>query len=273
MGPSAVRIGFLILCLFPTRSPAQLDLGTGDVPQGRIDAYVSPFYRVIAAGLAQGRFGPGREGSGVEAGFQAGLVPLPDRDPFRTASLSALPLFRLRLGAFLAGAALEIRGLIWKDPRAGELAAFGVGAQYGFAPGAVAGWSLRADIEAGWDRLVFSSAYTYRYRGSALGLFDQDVPGDYRLAEQVFGGAAMLSCRRGSWSPYLQGGFDWAGGRFAYLYADPRDGTLRRVGSASDFPSVRGALGLRWRGFRAEAAWAGYPVFEAAWSYAAVAAR
>lgn len=273
MARTAARAFFLILFLLLARSRAQLDLGTGDVPQGRIQAYVDPFHRVIAAGLAQGRFGPGRDGTGIEAGFQAGLAPLPDRDPFRSASLSALPLFRLRLGARLAGAALETRGLVWKDPRAGELSAFGVGCQYGFPPGTVSGWRLRLDAEAGWDRLVFSSAYTYRYRGSALGLFDQDVPGDYRLAQQVFGGAVIFSLLRGRWSPYAQAGFDWAGGRFAYLYADPRDGELHRLGAASGLPIVRGALGTRWRGFRAEAAWAGYPAFELAWSYAALAPR
>jgi hypothetical protein len=273
VGPSAVRLLVLSLCFAPTCARAQLDLGTGDVSQDRIDAYVGPFYHVIAAGLAQGRFGPGREGRGLEAGLQAGVVPLPDRDPFRTASLAALPLFRLRLGACLAGAALETRGLIWKDPRMGELAAFGVGAQYGFGVGAAAGWRMRVDLEAGWDRLVFSSAYTYRYRGSAFGLFDQDVAGDYRLAQQVSGGAAIFSLSRGAWSPYAQAGFDWAGGRFAYLYVDPRDGTLHRMGATAAFPSGRGALGLRWRGFRMEAAWAGHPAFEAAWSYAAMATR
>jgi hypothetical protein len=273
MGPSAVRAFILLLYILPAWSRAQLDLGTGDVPQSRIDAYVKPFHHVIASGLAQGRFGPGREGAGAEAGFEAGIVPLPDRDPFRTASLSALPLLRLRLGAWLAGAALETRGLIWKDPRLGELSAFGFGVQYGFVPGAFSGWKMRMDIEAGWDRLVFSSAYTYRYRGPAIGLFDQDVAGDYRLAEAVFGAGATFSVRRGPWSPYLGAGLDWADGHFAYLYADPRDGALRRMGSASSFPSGRGALGLRWRGFRAEAAWAGYPAFEAAWSYAVLAGR
>ncbi len=273
MARTAARASFLILFLLIVRSRAQLDLGTGDVPQGRIHAYVDPFHRVIAAGLAQGRFGPGRDGTGIEAGFQAGLVPLPDRNPFRSASLSALPLFRLRLGARLAGAALETRGLVWKDPRAGEISALGVGLQYGFFAGASPTWRMRLDAEAGWDRLVFSSAYTYRYRGSALGLFDQDVPGDYRLAQQVFGGALTFSLRRGAWSPYLRGGFDWAAGRFAYLYADPRDGDLHRIGANSGLPSGHGALGLRWRGFRAEAAWAGYPSFEAAWSYAAPASR
>jgi hypothetical protein len=270
---AAARALVLILFVLIARSRAQLDLGTGDVPQGRIDAYVDPFYRVIAAGLAQGRFGPGTEGTGVEAGFQSGLIPLPDRDPFRAASLSALPLFRLRLAARLAGAALEARGLIWKDPRAGGISALGVGFQYGFAPGLAAGWRMRLDAEAGWDRLIFSSAYTYRYRGSALGLFDQDVPGDYRLVQQVFGGALTFSLGRGAWRPYIQGGFDWGGGRFAYLYADPRDGALHRMRASSGFPLARGALGARWRGFRAEAAWAGYPAFEAAWSYAAMASR
>jgi hypothetical protein len=264
MRPGAARFALALLLLAPARLRAQLDLGTGDVPQDRIDGYVGPFHRLLAAGLAQGRFGPDRGRTGIEAGFQACLMPLPDRDPFRSASLSALPLFRLRAGAFGSGAAAQARGLYWKDPRAGSIAAYGVGFRYGSGLG---GSPFRAELEIGWDRLVFSSTYTYRYRGSALGLFDQDVPGDYRLTEQVFGGAAGLSFRRGEWIPYANGGWDWASGRFAYLYVDPRDG-IRRLGSRSSFPCARGAAGLSWRGFRAEAAWAGYLALEAAWSHA-----
>src|SRR3954467_380843 len=109
MGSFPLRWFACFLLCFPSLPQAQLDLGTGNVPQGRIDGYLGPFYRVIAVGLSQGRFAPGREGLGAEAGFQAGLVPLPDRDPFRTTSLSALPLFRLRAGGHWAGTALEAR--------------------------------------------------------------------------------------------------------------------------------------------------------------------
>lgn len=258
-------LSLILLCL-PSASLAQLDLGTGDVPQARIDAYLGPFYRVIAEGLSQGRFAPGREGLGAELGFQAGLAPLPDRDPFRATSLSSLPLFRLRAGGHWAGSALQARGLIWKDPRIGDLAAYGVGFQYGFAFPAW-GRRLRLDAEGGWDALDFSSTYVYRYRGSFLGLEDQDVPGDYRLFEQVFGGAALVSTRWGHWEPYLKGGFDGAVGRFAYLYLDPRDGKAHRVRSDLGFPSARAALGLGWRGFRAEASWGSYLALELAWSY------
>lgn len=258
-------LAIFLLCL-PALCRAQLDLGTGDVPQDRIDAYLGPFYRVIAEGLAQGRFSPGREGPGAEAGFQAGLTPLPDRDPFRATALSALPLFRLRAGGHWAGAAVQARGLVWKDPRVGDLAAYGVGAQYGFAfP--LLDWPLRVDAEGGWDALDFSSTYVYKYRGSLLGLEDQDVPGDYRLFEQVFGGAVLVSTRWGRWEPYLKGGFDRALGRFAYLYLDPRDGKTHRVRSDLGLPSGRAALGLCWRGFRAEASWGSYVALESAWSY------
>ena len=256
----------LFLLFLPSPSQAQLDLGTGGVPQGQIDAYLGPFYRVIAAGLSQGRFAPGRAGLGAEAGFQAGLVPLPDRDPFRTTSLSALPLFRLRAGGHWEDAAVEARGLVWKDPRVGNLSAYGVGVQYGFAFPAFA-WLLRADMEGGWDALDYSSTYTYKYRGPFLGLGDPDVSGDDRLFEQVWGAALTVSVWRGDWAPYVKAGFDRAIGRFAYLYIDPRDGNAHRVRSDLGFPTGYGALGLGWRGFCAEASWGTYLALEVGWSF------
>jgi hypothetical protein len=260
-----VPVLFLIL-VAPTLSLAQLDLGTGDVPQSEIDHYLGPFYRVIASGLAQGRSGPGRPGAGVEAGFQGGLVPLPDRDPFRSTTLSALPVIRLRAGGRWGGGAGAVRGMYWKDPRMGTVSTWGANLGYGHAvpAGPV---PLRLDAGLGWDRMGFSSTYTYKYRGSALGLFDQDVPGDYTLEEQVFGGTLMASARWGNWAPYLEGGFDRASGRFAYLYVDPRDGKTRKVRSDLGFPAWRGALGVAWRGFRVEAAFGSYLALETGWSF------
>lgn len=254
----------LLIALCASAAFAQLDLGTGGVSQAEVDGYLGPFYRVIASGLAQGRFSPGRSGFGFDAGFQAGVVPLPDSDPFRATTLSALPLFRVRAGARALGGAVMARGLVWKDPRVGDLAAFGAGAQYGLEfPVAL---PLRCDLALGWDRMQFTSEYTYKYRGSALGLFDQDVPGDYTLSEQVFGGALTVSARLGKWIPYARGGFDWASGRFRYLYLDPRDDKTHRVASDLGFPSGQGAIGLFWRGFRVEAALASFLALEAGWS-------
>src|SRR5438445_5944434 len=186
---------------------AQLDLGSQDVPQGEIDAYMDPFYRVIAAGIGAGRFDPRDASPGFDAGLQAGLVPLPDRKPFQSARLSALPVFRLRGGARYLGVDAMARGFLWKDPRLGKLAAFGGGLAYGRDLPA-APIPMAAALMAGWDRLDFSSTYTYKYRGSALGLFDQDIPGDYTLQEQVFGGGLMPSTRTETWIPYLQGWFE-----------------------------------------------------------------
>lgn len=258
---------FIILALSVSAANAQLDLGTGDVPQSEVDAYLEPFYQVIASGLGQGRFAPGRNGGGFEIGFQAGMVPLPDREAFETTTLSSLPFFRARAGGHWAGAAVMARGMAWSDPRMGDLSAFGAAASWGRDLPLPMAIPIRADLDAGWDRFDFSSEYTYRYRGSALGLFDQDIPGDYTLSEQVLGGGLTVSARLGKWTPYFRGGFDWASGRFAYLYLDPRDDKTRRVHSDLAFPVVRGAVGLFWRGLRAEASFGPYTALEAGWSF------
>jgi hypothetical protein len=245
---------------------AQLDLGSQDVPQGEIDAYMDPFYRVIATGIGAGRFTPRDSARGWDLGIQAGMVPLPDRKPFESVNLSALPVFRARAGARLAGANAMARGLVWKDPRIGDLAAFGGGLAYGRDIPA-SPLPLAAALMAGWDRLVFSSTYTYRYRGSLLGVLDQDIPGDYTLAENVLGGGLMLSARLGRWTPYAQGWFEWTSGRFSYLYLDPRDDKTHEVKSDLAFPGARGSLGLFWRGFHVEASLRSYVSLEAGWSW------
>jgi hypothetical protein len=245
---------------------AQLDLGSQDVPQSEIDGYMDPFYRVIAAGLGAGRFAPRDASPGWDLGFQAGMVPLPDRRPFQSADLAAIPLFRLRSGARLAGVDAMARGLVWKDPRVGRLSSFGGGLSYhrdvaaGPVPVAVAAM-------AGWDRLLFTSTYTYKYRGSALGLFDQDIPGDYSLDENVFGGGLMASARFGPWTPYLQGWFEWTNGRFSYLYLDPRDDKTHEVKSDLGFPGIRGSAGVLWRGIHLEVSLRSHFALEAGWSW------
>jgi hypothetical protein len=243
-----------------------LDLGSQDVPQEEIDAYMDPFYRVIATAVGGGRFAPRGPEPGWDLGFQAGMVPLPDRNPFRSTNLSALPMFRLRSGARWGGADLMARGLIWKDPRMGRLVSYGGGAAYG--RDVYRGrFPVSAAVMGGWDRLDFTSTYTYKYRGSALGLFDQDIPGDYSLNEQVFGGGLMLSTRLGAWKPYAQGWFEWTSGRFGYLYLDPRDDKNHQVKSDLSFPGARAALGLLWRGFHVEASLRSYVSLEIGWSW------
>lgn len=261
----------LIIAFTAPAIRAQLDLGSQDVPQSEIDGYMDPFYRVIATGIGSGRFTPrlpaGQDPAlGWDLGFQAGLVPLPDRRPFQSTRLSALPVFRGRAGARFAGVGVMARGLVWNDPRLGDLATFGGGVSYGRAVPA-APVPVDATLMAGWDRLVFSSTYTYKYRGSALGLFDQDIPADYTLDERVLGGGLMLSTRAGAWIPYLQGWFEWTSGRFSYLYLDPRDSKNHEVVSKPGFPGARGSAGVLWHGFHVEADFRSYPSLEAGWSW------
>lgn len=265
---STVRSPGLCLCIALAFSSAraQLDLGSQDVPQSEIDGYMRPFYRVIATGIGAGRFSPRDASLGFDAGFQAAIVPLPDRKPFQSTRLSALPVFRLRAGARWDGVETTARGFLWRDPRLGDLSTFGAGLAYRRdllkAPIPVA-----AALMADWDRMGFSSTYTYKYRGSALGLFDQDVPGDYTLKEQVCAGGLMLSTLLGAWTPYLQGWFEWTSGRFSYLYLDPSDDKNHEIKSDLAFPGGRGAAGLLWRGFHLEADVGAYASLEAGWSW------
>ena len=266
------RLRLLIPLLLFAAAPAraQLDLGSQDVSREDINAYMDPFYRLIAAGVGSGRFTPRNGEVGWDLGFQAGLVPLPDRKPFSSSDISALPLFRLRGGARLGGAQIMARGLAWEDPRLGRLSSMGGGASFGrnFLRGR---FPLQATAMAGWDRFDFSSEYTYRYRGSALGLFDQDIPADYSLEEHVLGGGLMLSAALGSGrracATYIQGWFEWTSGRFAYLYLDPRDDKNHKVASDLSFPGLRLSVGALWHGAHIEAGLRSHPFFEAGWSW------
>ena len=123
---SKARLGAFVLALSVGAAQAQLNLGSQDVPRENIDGYLNPLYRVVAAGLGAGRLSA-ESGSGWNAGLEACLVPLPDGEPFRKVSLSALPLFRALAGARFRGAGAQIRGMGWRDPRMGALAAYGAG--------------------------------------------------------------------------------------------------------------------------------------------------
>lgn len=253
---------------------AQLDLGSHDVPQDSIDAYLEPFYRLVAAGLGADRNLPVAAGSriGWHAGLQGGAVPIPSGKPFQEVAISLLPLFRAEGGLHLGPVGVMGRGLAWSDPRMGGLTTYGGALSAGHAfrglhlPGGRIG-AAEAAVLLGWDRLEFSSEYTYRYRGSVLALFDQDIPGDYELSENLTAGGLMGAFGMGRWRLHAETLLEWADARFRYLYLDPRTGKQARVSSEYAALGFRAAGGLSWRGFRAQAGWRSYPYFAFGWSW------
>lgn len=278
MRHSRLRNIILFAASAASAAHAQLDLGSGEIPQDRIDAYMSPFYKVIASGIGAGRIFPvgplassgsqalSGSGFGYEAGLQSDIVPLPDEKPFASADLWAMPFFRARAGLGWGGAVLMARGMTWKDPRLGDVSTFGGGAAYAWEwPGLRV--PLTATLMAGWDMLKFTSTYTYRYRGSVLGLFDQDIPGDYSLLERIYAGGLMVSTGRGPWRAFLQSWFEAASGHFSYLYLDPRDSKTHDVRSDLLLPGARLAAGVGGYGFRLEGGWRSYPYFEIGWAW------
>lgn len=258
---------------------AQLDLGSQDIPQDSIDAYMAPFYRLIACGLGADRHLPlptsGSAGPRFSwhAGLQGGAVPVPDGRLFREASLAALPVFRLEGGLGWEGLGIMVRGLTWSDPRMGDLATYGGGISLGRGfqwpsrTRADRPVSLAAALTAGWDRMVFESRYTYRYRGSLLSLFDQDIPGDYALSENLAGFGVQGSLGLGRLRLGLEALYERASGRFRHLYLDPRSGKNSTVTSDLEQTGFRSAAGLSYRGFRLQAGYRDFPYLSAGWSY------
>lgn len=262
----------LLLAAVPCR--AQLDLGSQDIPQDSIDAYMAPFYRLAASALGSDRHLPEGDGFGWHAGLQGAVTPVPDRPPFEDADLSVLPMFRLEGGLSHDGIGIMARGLAWTDPRMGDLATFGGGLSLGRKfrgvpmPGLAGAGTAWVALVLGWDRLVFSSEYTYRYRGSLLALFDQDIPGDYTLAENLMAGGFQAALGLGSWRLHLEGMLESASGSFQYQYLDPRSGNRSRLTSDLEQVGLRVATGLTWKGFRLTTGWHHYPYVSTAWSYA-----
>lgn len=170
------------------------------------------------------------------------------------------------------GAGLMGRGLAWSDPRIGELATFGGALSVGREaegvplPGGRSGTAFGA-VVLGWDRLEFSSAYTYVYEGTVLGLFGQEIPGDYTLAENLAGLGFQGALGLGHWRLRAEAMAEWASGRFRYLYTDPRTGEPVRLASSLSEAGFRAGAGVAWRGFHAEAAWRGFPLLSAGWSW------
>jgi hypothetical protein len=119
----------------------------------------------------------------------------------------------------------------------------------------------------GWDRLVFSSEYTYVYEGTVLGLFGREIPGDYALAENLVGLGLQGALASGPWRLRAEAMVEWASGSFRYLYTDPRTGKPGRLASDLSETGFRAGAGLSWRGFRLQAAWRDFPVFSAAWAW------
>jgi hypothetical protein len=266
-----IVLAILLAAALPLR--AQLDLGSHGIPQDSIDAYIEPFHRLVAAGLGSDRHVPSAGGFGWHAGVQAAAVPVPDGRPFEDVDLSVLPMFRLVAGVQGAGFGAMARGLAWSDGGIGTLSTFGGalsagGTVAGFSiPGAGTPVSVKAGWAAGWDRLDFSSEYTYRYRGTVLGLFGQDIPGDYTLTEILTGTGPRAALEMGPWRIGLDASYERAWGSFRYLYLDPRGDRPSRVSSRSRRHGLRVAGEFGWRGFRAQAGWAGNPHFSAGWSF------
>jgi hypothetical protein len=252
---------------------AQLDLGSHGIPQDSIDAYIEPFHRLVAAGLGADRHAPPGGGFGWHAGVQAAAVPVPEGRPFDDVDLSMLPVFRLVAGAHGAGIGAMVRGLAWSDGGLGTLSTFGGALSAGGtvatfpAPGSRRPVSVKAGWAAGWDRFDFSSEYTYRYQGAVLGLFGQDIPGDYTLTEILTGTGPRAALELGPWRLGVEALYERAWGRFQYLYLDPRGDRPSRVSSRSRRGGPRIAAEIGWRGFRAQAGWAGNPHFSAGWSF------
>lgn len=263
----------LLLAVLPAApARAQLDLGSHDIPKDSIDAYMAPFYRLAASALGADRFLPSGNGFGWHAGFQGGAVPIPEDRPFDEVAISLLPLSRLEGGLRAYGVGLMGRGLAWSDPRMGEVATYGGAIAFGREAGGVplpggrtgTAW---AALVLGWDRLEFSSEYTYVYEGTVLGLFGQDIPGNYTLTENLAGLGLQGALGLGPWRLRAEAAVEWASGSFRYLYTDPRTGRPDRLQSDLSEAGFRSGLGLGWRGFRLHAAWRGFPVFSAGWSW------
>lgn len=264
---------FLLLFLAAAPCRAQLDLGSQDIPQDSIDAYMGPFYGLVAAVLGSDRHLPEGGRFGWHLGLQGAAAPIPQDPPFEDVALTLMPIFRLEGGLRLGGIGIMARGMTWTDPRMGDLATFGGGLSLGRRfrglplPGSDGSATSWAALVFGWDRLVFSSEYTYRYRGSLLALFDQDIPGDYTLAENLVAGGFQAALGLGSWSLILEGMLESASGSFRYLYLDPRTGNRSRLASDLERLGFRAASGLSWKGFRLMAGWRDYPYLSSAWSY------
>jgi hypothetical protein len=257
---------FLLLAVFCAPARAQLDLGSPQIPREEIDAYMEPFYRLIASAVGSDHFLPPARGLGWHAGLDAVAVPVPEGSPFENVALAVLPLFRAEGGVGAFGAGASGRALAWRDPRVGDLATFG--AAFGYAreiDGAA--FPITVSLQGAWDFLSFASSYVYRYRGSPLGLADRDVPGDYTLKEHVFSLEPALALRRGPWGAFLRLGREWANGDFRYLYYDPRDDSRQNIVSNLDVPAWRFAAGASWRGFRVEGGYRSFPYFAAGWAW------
>ncbi len=244
---------------------AQFDIGSSSVPQSQIDAYAAPFFKLMSAGLGSNRDLPPDTGSEWRVGAAAILLPIPSGQPFQNADISALPLFRLSGGWQYRGTGAEIRGMAWRDPRAGDIFTYGGNLAY-TRPLSESPWQVGA--EAGWDYLSFGSSFTYPYQGSSLVLQERgDVSGDYTLVENDGGIGAFAVFQRAAWKFYLQTGPELVLARFKYLYTDSQSGQEQETKSSQDLFGWRAEIGTGWRGFHVEAGYDFYPYFSLGWSW------
>lgn len=241
---------------------AQLDFGSPRVSGENIDAYATPFYKLMATPLGSNRLLPDATGPAYEIGLETAVTPLPDGEPFQNAERSLWPVFRITGGARLGRFALGARGMGWQDPSMG-LTYMGGGNVSGTLPLAKSRWA--AMLQGGWDHLHFSSAYDFHYPGSIFSE-GETVPGDYTLREDAWGATAGIVYRPSRLKLHMRSGPETTLARLRYLYY-PSGEARQEAHSSKRLNGWRTEAGAEWRGFRLEAGYYFSPYLNAGWTW------